>query len=446
VYDFGWMDDSISMKETLVAEHRLPSLDGVPAALAADVLLLAIARRSPDAVIVEPDGDRHVVRCERGDGITTLATMDPAQGDAVVARLLLLADLDLAAHSSQTGRLRFRVCTDSPAAEDIDVFVMSRATASGLAVELRPLVLAKARAESEREARDETSDPRGRDSPYRLLAELGRGGMGIVYWAEHVILQKHVALKVLTPGRADDSGALTQFLVEARAACRARHSGIVDVTDFGWLPDGRAFYVMELVEGETLDAVLARTGPLMPAHAIGFARQIADVLRAAAASGIVHSDLKPGNVFVLAGDRIKVGDFGIARIVGSSAPKSGRGPGALQLFGTPAYMSPEQARGDPLDGRSDIYSLSCVLFEMLTGRMPYSGKTLMALIDQHQSAPIPPIVGPDGPLPEVLAAVVRRGMAKNREERHQTADELISDLDRAERAIARAGWRRWLPT
>ncbi len=164
------------------------------------------------------------------------------------------------------------------------------------------------------------------------------------------------------------------------------------------------------------------------------AAQLARALEAAAARGVVHRDLKPANVFIGKTGHAKLGDFGVATILGSD-------PMDAKIVGTARYMAPEQASGAPADARSDIYALGCVLFEMLTGRPPYDGSVVTELLQKQATAAIPPVVGPDGPLPDRLAAIVRRALAKRPEERYQTPGELATDL---EAVGMRGGWRQWL--
>jgi serine/threonine-protein kinase len=233
-----------------------------------------------------------------------------------------------------------------------------------------------------------------------------------------------------------------RFVREARAASRVHHPGIVDVIDFGSLPDGRAFLVMERIDGETLEQIIDGSGAMDPARAVTIARRIATALDAAHGAGVVHRDLKPSNVFVLADDAIKLADFGAAKMIDSTSPaETQKG----QIFGTPYYMSPEHARGLATDRRTDVYSLGCVLYEMLTGTVPFDGPTVMDILTKHIMEPLSPMQTMV-PIPDVLERTVSRALAKRVEERYQTAAEMGADLDRAAAALGRTGWRRWLPT
>ncbi|MBI4512093.1 MAG: serine/threonine protein kinase [Deltaproteobacteria bacterium] len=416
------------------------SLDHVSAVDAADLLLLAAARRKATSLLIEPVGGAHAVTLERGSTPLAVAALPLHLGDAVIARLAIIAGLDVIAPDEQLGRIRLHVDDG-----ESEFLVIVRAISDGLGAELRRI----ASHEDLAHAIAEPSAPMSllqtmRIGIYRVHGELGRGGMGVVYRGEHGLLGRPVAIKVLYAELAKDPEIAARFVREARAASRARHPGIVDVLDFGTLPDGRAFLVMEVVEGTTLDVVLKK-GALPPLRALNIARQIASALDASHGSGVVHRDLKPANVFVCEEDRIKIGDFGAAKLVGPGAGGlSDTQRGAI--FGTPYYMSPEHARGVSTDRRTDIYAVGCVLFEMLAGRVPYDGETPVDILTNHITAPIPTLESPFGPLPDVLERAVTRAMAKRPEERYQTAQEMVADLDRALGALSRTGWRRWLPT
>jgi eukaryotic-like serine/threonine-protein kinase len=264
----------------------------------------------------------------------------------------------------------------------------------------------------------------------------------MVYRAEHLILEKPVAIKVLHQAVARNPALAAQFVIEARAACRARHPAIVDVSDFGTLPDGRSYYVMELVEAETLAALLAAERALDPGRALAIAAQVVDALRAAAAQAVVHCDLKPANIFIESGDRVRLGDFGLAQIRPTAgASHLGDGP----IVGTVHYMAPELMSGLRPDVRSDIYAVGCILFQMLTGRVPYDGGGPWEILRKHADEPIPDLVAPDGPLPATIDLLVRRAMAKDPLARYQRPDEMLADLVVAQRLVDRGGWRRWLP-
>ncbi|HLV68863.1 MAG TPA: serine/threonine-protein kinase, partial [Polyangiaceae bacterium] len=268
------------------------------------------------------------------------------------------------------------------------------------------------------------------DERYEIDARIGEGGMGTVYRARHVRLGKSFALKALRADLALDRDVGHRFLREARMAASVAHPRIVRISDFGALPSGRPYFVMELLEGVPLGALLRGHGPLPPRRAAEIARQIADGLAAAHERGVVHRDLKPDNVHVLSserGDEIKIVDFGLATAIGGARiTREG------VVFGTPHYMSPEQGAGEPLDGRTDVYALGVVLFEMLTGRLPFDADSSAALLAQHaDAAPRPPsaVTGQPGAF-GALDAVVVRCLAKDRAERYASMRELSAALTR----------------
>jgi hypothetical protein len=228
---------------------------------------------------------------------------------------------------------------------------------------------------------------------YRIDATLGEGGMGVVYLAEHVLIRKRLALKVLLPQWTKTPEVVARFEQEAVAAGAISHPNVTSATDFGRLADGSFFLALEYLEGRTLRSDIA-AGPLAPARAFAIARGIALGIGAAHAKGIIHRDLKPENVMLVTRDGdpdfVKVLDFGIARV----EHKGGKGGQALtsagSVLGTPHYMAPEQALGSPVDARTDLYALGVMLYEMLTGECPFRGEAIM-LIQQHLVTPAPPL-------------------------------------------------------
>lgn len=260
---------------------------------------------------------------------------------------------------------------------------------------------------------------------YEILDLIARGGMALVYRAYDRRLSRYVALKVLHPEFASDPRFVERFKREAHAAASLSHPGIVSV--FDWGNDGETYYiVMEYVEGRTLRDVLKKEGRLHFRRAAEIAAQAALALDAAHRKGIVHRDVKPGNVMLTRSGDAKVADFGIARAVGTDEALTQAG----SVLGTASYLSPEQADGRPVDQRSDIYSLGVVLFEMLTGRPPFRGDSPLAVALKHlsEAPPRPTELCPD--IPPALEAIVLKAMAKDPAARYNTAMEMHDDLKR----------------
>ncbi|MBZ0236325.1 MAG: serine/threonine protein kinase, partial [Deltaproteobacteria bacterium] len=275
----------------------------------------------------------------------------------------------------------------------------------------------------------------GRIGNYRIITAIGEGGMGAVYRVEHAMLGRPAAVKVLLPEFSRNQEMVNRFFNEARATAGLRHPNIIDVFDFGYCDDGAAFIVMELLQGESLKARLQRVGRLPWNQAVYFARQVAVALGAAHRAGVIHRDLKPDNVFLVPdeegrGERVKVLDFGIAKL---AADTSGAGvvkTRAGVIMGTPTYMSPQQCRGaGEVDHRTDIYSLGCMLFEMVCGRPPFVGEGVGELLSAHMSQPPPSPRSFEPSIPAELEATIMRTLAKSEHERHGSMEELIAELD-----------------
>jgi len=276
---------------------------------------------------------------------------------------------------------------------------------------------------------------------YRVTGFLGEGGMGAVYAAEHTLLAKPAAIKVLLSRFSAEEEIVNRFFNEARAASSIRHPGIVEVYDFGWT-DGSAYIAMERLEGETLRA-RRRRGLLRWSTALALARQVAGALGAAHAKGITHRDLKPDNIFLVpdpevpGGERIKLLDFGIAKLASGVAGQQRTRTG--MVMGTPLYMAPEQCRGVAVDARADLYSLGCILFELCTGRPPFDGEGEGDLIAAHIHLQPPRMGSLVSGIPREIESLVQRLLAKAPAERVQTAAELIRLIDAARAAISQAG-------
>ena len=276
------------------------------------------------------------------------------------------------------------------------------------------------------------------DGRYFVERKIGEGGMGVVFSARHAVIERPLAIKVLKREVMRDTATIRRFVQEAQAASRIGHPNIVDVTDFGTTPDGMTYSVMEYVDGNTLGTALRESAPFPAQRAIRIAAQIARALGAAHDKGIVHRDLKPENVFLLDRDGrvdfVKIVDFGIAKVtpVAGANPNEPRLTRAGSVFGTPEYMAPEQAagRGDT-DGRVDIYALGVILYEMLTGRVPHRGDSMVRTLAMQMLDPgTPPTqVRPDLDVSPQLETLVLRALAKKREARFQTMGELLAAFD-----------------
>jgi serine/threonine-protein kinase len=273
--------------------------------------------------------------------------------------------------------------------------------------------------------------PGGRVGKYELKEKLGQGTFGLVFTARDVDLDRDVAIKVLNPSHQTNNDIFQRFLQEARATARIRHPGIVTVFDCGKVQTSigeAAYLVLELLEGESLTSRLARSGKLAPATAVEVARQIAAALDAAHRAQVLHRDLKPDNVYLVpdpavpSGERVKVLDFGLARI-GTS-----RHTMMNTVFGTPRYMSPEQCRSAAtLDHRSDIYSLGCILFELITGRTPFDGD-LRQILHQHQQVTPPRARQLTPEISQALDDLIAQMLAKDPNARPQSMAELQATL------------------
>jgi serine/threonine-protein kinase len=400
----------------------------------ADLTLASALRAHADAVYIEPasSSEDYVITLERGREVLTTVSVDAQLGSAVIARLAFLADLDLAAAHTSSGVVPVKsgnreaeiVITVRPGAElRADLMVTRRHLERVVGASVGP----------------SAGDTIGH---YRVIDFLGEGGMGTVFKVQHAVLGRSYALKVLRSRVVErDTGAAEKFVREARTAARVRHPNIVDVFDFGYLPDGRPYFVMELLEGESLATRVSR-GPLPPSEVVTIIRQLATALGAAHDRGVIHADVTPSNVLVIGSDdlHVKLVDFGLAELAGEGL----RDDNPEFVLGTPAYISPEQLRGLAPTDRSDQYGLGAVIFELLTGHPPYNDPDLRSLCMMHIQAPIPQVESPHGPLPPKLADLVTTCLQKTPQSRFSGMRALLAALEEIERVTDRRGWRRWL--
>jgi eukaryotic-like serine/threonine-protein kinase len=303
---------------------------------------------------------------------------------------------------------------------------------------------------------------------YHLSDILGRGGMGTVYSGEHVYIGKRVAVKVLHPRFAKYEDAVKRFLREARAASSINHPNIVDVTDFGPTPDGGVYFVMEYLEGTSLEDLIEKKGALPLHRGLNVANQLALALAAAHDKGIIHRDLKPDNVMLIQKpgrrdlvrmlrpdprddtptarfviekepdyDFAKILDFGIAKVLHREEMAPGETL-AGAVFGTPEYMSPEAARGEEVDARADIYSAGVILFDMLTGRPPFEASAAAEVLAMqiNKAPPSPREIAPHLEITEAAERLILKAMSKEPERRHQSMDEFRDELQRCYGSVA----------
>jgi serine/threonine protein kinase len=275
------------------------------------------------------------------------------------------------------------------------------------------------------------------DDRYRILGVIGRGGMGTVYKAEHVAIRRVVAVKLLHASLARVPEVSRRFEREAFAIGRIEHPNCVNVSDFGRLPDGSLYLVMEYLEGRALSDELTVKGRIPPARTLHILKHVLRGLGHAHANEIVHRDVKPENVILVEYDGdpdfAKILDFGIAKLVGSAAQAGGSDKltQAGMAFGTPIYMSPEQALGQPIDGRADLYAASVMAYEMITGVPPFQSEDKIEVMSMHASRPLPTMaeVAPGIQVPEVVERLLQRGLAKRAVERFPHATAYIAAID-----------------
>jgi serine/threonine-protein kinase len=270
---------------------------------------------------------------------------------------------------------------------------------------------------------------------YRLRRRIGTGGMGEVYLAEHQLLKRPCAVKLIRPGCADDPRALNRFEREVRLTAALSHPNTVDVYDYGRSDDGTYYYVMEYLDGLSLSELVERHGPLPPGRVVYLLRQVCEALAEAHAAGLVHRDIKPSNIFAArrggVADVAKLLDFGL--VLPAATPTASHLTAEGQVLGTPLYMSPEQAKeGRELDGRSDFYSLGAVAYYLLTGRPPFEAAGVIEVLVAHARDPVVPPSKVRSGLPGDLERVVLRCLAKNPADR-------FADAEALERALGECG-------
>jgi eukaryotic-like serine/threonine-protein kinase len=268
------------------------------------------------------------------------------------------------------------------------------------------------------------------DGRYRIEARIGEGGMGVVYRALHVVLKKPFAIKVMRGEQAHDPEVVQRFVQEARASTAIGHPNIVNISDFGTAPDGSVYFAMEYLQGQTLGKAM-EGGRLGRDRAFAIFIQIAGALEAAHERGIIHRDLKPENIFLTREpehpDFVKILDFGIAKVKNAAAKITRTG----MVFGTPHYMSPEQAAGQTVDHRSDIYSLGVIMYQVFAGQLPFESESYMGVMTQHMYETPPPPSQISADLRGPLEDVILKALQKKPELRYSSMLELREDLERA---------------
>ena len=272
---------------------------------------------------------------------------------------------------------------------------------------------------------------------YRLKKLLGRGGMGEVHLAEHVLLRRPCAIKLIVPEKAGDPQALVRFEREVRLTAQLSHWNTIEIFDYGRTDEGVFYYVMEYLPGLNLQQIVEQQGRLPPERVVHLLRQACDALGEAHASGLIHRDIKPANIFAATRggvyDVVKLLDFGLVRDREAASHDLSVTMNGV-ITGSPLYMSPEQAQGDQVDSRSDIYALGIVGYYLLTGHVPFDGEQPMKVLLAHLNSPVPPLNTWGAVVPADLERVILKCLEKSPDDRYQTVGELQSALNRCETA------------
>jgi serine/threonine protein kinase len=422
------MHSEIGRSTSLMGNHaRREQLEARAAPVAAtDAVIAAALRADADVAWIEPsplEPESYIISMERTGHSLAQITVDAHVATAVIARLAFIANVDLSEPGPVTGMARLR--DEEQRERDLVLTVRTgrdlRAEALFVTRTARPLL--------------------GVVDHYRLIARLGAGGMGTVFSVEHVALERRYALKILHRDTVSHDRTSERFLREARAAARLQHPNIVDVFDFGYLPDGRPYFVMELLDGRSV-ADLVDDGALPPQRAIDIAMQLGDALAAAHDGGVIHADVSANNV-ILAGenDGVKLVDFGLSEVRDAGEKFTNTD----FVVGTPSYVAPEMLRGQPAGELSDQYSFGILLFEMLHGAPPFIGETVAQTCWMHLEASVPPVTSPYGALPAELVALVARCLQKMPAARYPDMRAVLADLSAIARRFSQRGWRKWLP-
>jgi serine/threonine protein kinase len=388
---------------------------GIPSAIdLSDALLHAALRAEADRVWIEPLalGEAvYTIAIERKGKVLATTTLEAGLAQAMLARLAVIGDVDPTSQNSSTGSTRIR----------------RGDTACELVVMLRPGPRAELMFVAETRGSRGFEDLRPGDyvDHYRVVEHKGAGGMGCVYEVDHVTLGRRYALKVLHGDVLErDPRSIDRFVREARAASRIHHPNIVDVFDFGYLPDGRPYFVMELLDGTSLGDTIDNDGAIEPVRAVAIARELVDALRAAHESGVIHADVTPSNILV-DGEHVKLVDFGLAELLADLEIDEQ----ATHIMGTPRYVAPERLQGRLASEACDQYSLGIVLFEMIAGVTPFHHPDIRSLCKQHIHEPLPSLVSPFMPVPEELERVIARCCAKSPSQRFPTMRALAAELE-----------------
>ncbi|HSY41276.1 MAG TPA: serine/threonine-protein kinase, partial [Polyangia bacterium] len=272
---------------------------------------------------------------------------------------------------------------------------------------------------------------------YRIIRKVGEGGMGAVYQAEHALIEKRVALKILFQDLTRRPDLVARFLQEAKSASRIGQENVIDISDFGQSADGLVYIAMEFLDGQDLGKTLRAEKQLSWTRTRPILMQIAKALRAAHGHGIIHRDMKPENIYLVQregrADFVKVLDFGIAKVVSADDNEGPRLTQTGMIFGTPEYMSPEQAQGHPPDHRVDVYAVGCIMYHMLTGAVPFTADSFMGILTKHLLEPVVPPRQrrPDLDIPAEVEAVCLRAMEKDRDKRWPAMDAFYQALGAA---------------